>query len=388
MSMVVAWLLFPVVLLAVCGGCGLLVERVGGFRLPGALVPSVGFATVIVLGTALTSKSATAGLATPAVVVAAVAGYGAGWRRLRESAPDWWAIAGGVGLFAVYAAPVVLTGEATFLGYQFLNDTAVHFGIVDQLASHGRDIASAPPSAIRSIVGGYLDTGYPVGAHAGLAAVRPLVGQDVAWVYQPYLAVMLSFAGVALYAVLARVVASRPLRGLAAFVAGQAGLVYAYYMQASIKELAGVWALSVVVPLAFATLAPGRGVRRVIPIAVVAAAGLEVLSATIVPWLAPALLVVVVGILWQLRLASRRERVLTLSVFAALVAVAAFPIYDRLGTFVDTANNVLIQSGDLGNLARPLEWWQVLGNWPRGDFRFAIESHQQVAFALMGIGIA
>src|ERR1700716_3676355 len=181
MSMVVAWLLFPIVLLAVCGGCGLLVERVGGFRLPGALVPSVGFATVIVLGTALTYKSATAGSPPPAVVAVALEAYASGWRRLRASAPDWWAIGVGVGLFAVFAAPVVLTGQATFLGYFFLNDTSVHFGLVDQLASHGRDIPGAPPPAIRSIIGGYLGTGYPVGAHAGLAAVRPLVGQDVAW---------------------------------------------------------------------------------------------------------------------------------------------------------------------------------------------------------------
>src|SRR6267143_918717 len=99
MSMVVAWLLFPVVLLAVCGGCGLLVERLSGFRLPGALVPSVGFATLVVLGTALTYESATAGLTTPVVVAVALAGYAVGWRRLRDFAPDRWAIAVGVGLF-------------------------------------------------------------------------------------------------------------------------------------------------------------------------------------------------------------------------------------------------------------------------------------------------
>src|SRR5258707_4097727 len=101
MSMVVAWLLFPAVLLAVCGGCGLLVERLGGLRLPGALVPSVGVATVIVLATALTYRAATAGLATPVVVAAALAGYAAGWRRLATSAPDRWAIGAGVALFAV-----------------------------------------------------------------------------------------------------------------------------------------------------------------------------------------------------------------------------------------------------------------------------------------------
>lgn len=387
MSMVVAWLLFPVILLALCVGSGLLVERLGGFRLPGALVPSVGFGTIVVLGTALTYRSATTSLATPVVVAAALAGYVVGWRRLREFALDRWAIAVGLGLFAVYAAPVVLSGQATFLGYFFLDDTSVHFAIVDQLASHGHEFG-APPSPLEATVGGYMSTGYPVGAHAGLAAVKPLVGQDVAWVYQPYLAVMLSLAGVALYAVVARVVASRPLRALAAFTAGQAGLVYAYYMQGSIKELAGVWALSTIVPLAFATLAPGRGVRRVIPIAVVAAAGLEVLSATVAPWLAPALLVVVVGVLWQLRLASRRERVVTLSLFAVLVAVAAFPIYSHLGTFVDTANNVLTKQGDLGNLLHPLDRWQVLGIWPRGDFRYQIESHQPTAYALMGIAVA
>src|SRR5256885_15579605 len=178
MSMVVAWLLFPVILLAVCVGSGLLVERVGGFRLPGALVPTVGFATVVVLGTALTYRSATTSLATPAVVVVALAGYVVGRRRLREFALDRWAIAVGLGLFAVYAAPVVLTGQATFLGYFFLDDTSVHFAIVDQLASHGHDLG-APPSPLEATVGGYMSTGYPVGAHAGLAAVRPLVGQDV-----------------------------------------------------------------------------------------------------------------------------------------------------------------------------------------------------------------
>src|SRR2546423_3925976 len=326
MSMAVAWLLFPLVLLAVCGGCGLLVERLGGLRLPGALVPSVGLATVIVLATALTYKSATAGLAPPVVVLVALVGYVAGWGRLRASSPNRWAIGVAAGLFAIYAAPVVLTGQATFLGYFFLNDTSVHFAIVDQLSSHGRDLSGVPVSALRAIVEEYLANGYPVGAHAGLAAVRPLVGQDVAWVYQPYLAVMLSFAGLALHAVLGRVGESHRLRALAAFVAGQAGLVYAYYMQGSIKELAGLWVVVVAVPLVFATLAPGRGVRRVIPIGVVAAAGLEVLNAAIAPWLLPALLVLGGGLMFQLRLSGRRERVVTLCVLVALVAVAAAPI--------------------------------------------------------------
>src|SRR5882757_1694181 len=126
------------------------------------------------------------------VVVLAVAGFVLSWPRVRALRPDGWATATGIGVFLVLAVPVVLSGKATFLGYFFDNDTAVHLALVDQLFAHARTVLDLPPSSGSYIVGGYLATNYPVGAHAGLGLLRQLVGQDVAWVYQPYLAMLLA----------------------------------------------------------------------------------------------------------------------------------------------------------------------------------------------------
>ena len=52
--MVITWVLFPLVLLAACMGCGLAVEWVGGWRLPGGLLPAVGLALIIVVATLTT----------------------------------------------------------------------------------------------------------------------------------------------------------------------------------------------------------------------------------------------------------------------------------------------------------------------------------------------
>ena len=81
--MAIAWVLFPLVMLAVCLGCGLLVERASGWLLPGALLPTVGLALVIVAVTFTTSREFSAPWSTPVVVVLALAGYALSWARLR-----------------------------------------------------------------------------------------------------------------------------------------------------------------------------------------------------------------------------------------------------------------------------------------------------------------
>jgi hypothetical protein len=388
MGLVVSWLVFPLVMLGVCLGCGLLVERVGGRRLPGVLLPGVGLGLVIVVAALATYYRATASWATPIVVGLAIVGYLVSWTRLGALRPDPWACALGVGVFAVFAAPVVLSGEATFLGYFVLNDTAVHFSLIDQLMSRGRDVAGLPTSSFRYAVNGYLSSGYPRGAHVGLGALRPLVGQDVAWVFQPYLAMIMTLNGLALYQVMSPAVRSPRLRVASAFVAALSGLTYAYYTEASIKEVATVWALTTVVALVFASLKLAPSVRRVVPLAVVVAAGLAILNLAIAPWLAPPVAAFAAGLVWQRRRAGWPEYVAPLALFGAIVVVLALPVLGQAGTFVAVAGAVLTQQADLGNLVRPLQWWQALGIWPQGDFRFQLTAHQQTAFALMGIALA
>ncbi len=390
--MVVAWVLFPLVMLAVCVGCGLAVERIAGWHLPGGLLPALGLAVVIVVSTLTTSNGTTPLLTTPLVVVIALVGYASSWPRVRAIRPDGWALAVGLGVFAVCAAPLVASGNASFLGYFVLSDFAVHFVIADQLLAHGRGWSGLPPSAVTSLLQAYLPSGYPVGADVALGALRPLVGQDVAWIFQPYLATILAFGGVSLYELLAGVVRSRPLRALCAFAAAQTGLVYGFYLESSVKELVTATIVSATVALVAATLRRTVRLRTVLPLVIVAVAGLDVLEVPAIPWLGVPLAVFVLIAGWRGRARVRRMPWWRLAALtagsAAVLALLLAPLIGSASTFFNTVTGVLGQPSDIGNLAGPLLKWQLLGIWPSGDFRLPVITHYRVAYALMGIAVA
>jgi len=392
---VVSWLLFPLVLLAVCVGCGLAVERISGWIMPGTLLPSLGLALVIVIATLTTSRSSTAPLTTVVVVLFALAGYVTSRHRLAALRPDPWMLAVAIGIYAVCAAPVVVSGNATFLGYFVDGDPAFHFALISQLLAHGRDLTglpASPYSSVRIALTEYINTSYPTGADVALGAVRPLIGQDVAWIFQPYLAVIMALGAVVIGELLRGVVRSGPLRAICAFVAAQPGLAYAFYLEASIKELASTWLITVTVALVVATLSRPLKVRAIAPLAIATVAGLDVLAIAIAPWLAPPLGVFVAILAWRGRHGIRRKpsRRLTAGTGLAVLVLAAIaaPIVSRASTFISTATSVLSQAGDLGNLATALPKWQILGIWPSGDFRWPVEAHYRIAYALMGVALA
>ena len=149
----------------------------------------------------------------------------------------------------LFAAPVVLSGEATFAGYVKLDDTATWLAMTDHLMEHGRDVGGLAPSSYEATLDVNLGTGYPVGAFPPLGIGARLVGQDPAWVFQPYQALLAAYTGLALYAVAGRVIDSRPLRALAAVVAGQPALLFAYSLWGGVKELAAAWAVALLAAL-------------------------------------------------------------------------------------------------------------------------------------------
>ena len=137
MTLLVCWVVFPLALGVLSLGCGLLLEAAAGVRLPGALLPSAGLAVIVVVVHFTTLADATAELSTPAVVALAAAGIALSvpWRR---GPIDGWAVAAALGVYAVFAAPVVLSGQATFAGYIKLDDTATWLAITDHVMQHGR----------------------------------------------------------------------------------------------------------------------------------------------------------------------------------------------------------------------------------------------------------
>src|SRR5438094_793457 len=140
MTLLVCWVAFPLILGLLCLGCGLLLGRAAGARLPGTLVAPAGFTVIIVAAAFATMITATAELAVPAVVALAVAGFALSlpWRPVRL---DRWAASATAAVFAAYAAPIVLSGQATFAGYITLDDTATWLAMTDRVREDGRSMA-------------------------------------------------------------------------------------------------------------------------------------------------------------------------------------------------------------------------------------------------------
>src|SRR5688500_18235337 len=128
MTFLQSWILFPVVVVVLSTGAGLLVERVARPALPGALVAPVGVAPLMVVSALFTWKEPTSGLAAPALVVVGIAGLVVGRDRLaawaRAPGGALWPAVAALLPFVAFAMPVVLTGMPGLTGYGRIVDLA------------------------------------------------------------------------------------------------------------------------------------------------------------------------------------------------------------------------------------------------------------------------
>ena len=275
-----AWVVYPLILLALATGAGLLVQLAAGRALPSALRLPCGLALVIAVMDLCTRTTATATLAIPAAIVLGVAGLALGVASIERAGDRRAAVAGlrpGAGataalvVFCVYAAPIVLSGEATWAGYDKLNDTSIWLAIVDQALAHGRTVSDLAPSTYSMILSGYLTVGYPIGAFLPLGLGHALAGQDIAWLTDPWMAFNASVLAYTLHGAARRVLPRAPSwqAALVASVAAGSTLLYGYYLWGGIKELV---AATLIAGAAVATPLPLQGehrVRAAIPLLVV-----------------------------------------------------------------------------------------------------------------------
>jgi hypothetical protein len=390
MSMVTAWIAFPLLLGLLSLGCGLLVDYLAGEPgIRGALLLPTGFAFLIVVTSLATMSSATAPLAVPLVVACAIVGLGltVPWRGRR---PDAWAIVVAVAVFAVYAAPTVLSGQATFDGYITLDDTSTWLAITDQMMAHGRSLADLQSSTYQAALNSYLtQSGYPAGSFLPLGVGGKLLGQDIAWLFQPTIAYAAMILALSVYGLLDDIVRSPRLRAAAAFIAAQPALLYGYGVWSGIKELISAALIALfAAQLAVVVQLPRESARRevamVLPLSVTIAAELAAVSAGGVVWLAPALAAgAVIAIRVDLR--SFAVRAASLTAGAAVLSLPALVIAGALYR-QETATSSLTSSAEIGNLFHPLSYLQVLGIWPAGDFRGRpVARNLDAAYVLMAV---
>jgi hypothetical protein len=369
MTLTLAWFVFPLLLVLLCIGTGLLVERIAGAGVPTALVLPSGLSVIVVVGSLTVSLPSTAKLTTPLVAALAAAGFVLSRRRRR---PDSWAIGSSTLAYLCYGAPVLASGTPTFAGYVKLDDTATFLALADRILDHGRNLAGLPPSTYEATLGVNLAHGYPLGSLLPLAIGHQLVRTDLAWLYQPWLSFCAAVLALCLYQLAAPLIRSRPLRAAAAFVAAQSALLYGYALWGGVKELAATALVATAAALT-ATLRPPYHARRLVPFAIACAAILDTLSVAGVVWLVPLTI--------PLLLLLRRAPAVVAAGLGA-VAVLALPALATVTEFLRGANRATFESGAvLGNLFRALRPLQIMGIWPNGDFR--ADPHARTAAALL-----
>jgi hypothetical protein len=360
--MLTAWVLFPLALLALCAGLGLLVDELGGRRLPGALIPPVGMAAIVVVGQVTTLLDATAEATGPLLVVLALLGAGLALREWRFDRVDPLPAIAALGVFAAFGAPVLLSGEPTFLGYVMLDDTATWLALTDHVMVHGHDLGHLQPSSYEATLNFY-SGGYPVGTFLPLGAAARLGGGEVACLGQPYTAFLAAMLALALWELAGGLLRPTPARALVAFLAAQPALLYAYSLWGGVKEVGAAALVALVAALAPPLLRQGARPREALPLALACGALAAELSIGGLAWVAPALLAL--AALALLRLG--RGAALRLAIaFAALLVVLAIPVVAN-GFSPPVAEP--LTSNALGNLIEPLEKLQLIGIWPAGDFR-------------------
>jgi hypothetical protein len=382
-SLILPWVLFPLVLAALGLGWGRLVELASGARLEGALLIPVGLAGALVVAGTVTGFDAIA----PATVTLTAVGGAAGLAlALRGRCwPGGWPLLAALGVLLVYGAPVLLSGQATFLGFRKLDDTGGWFNIIDNVMSHGRSVAGLADSTYRLT---FVEPGpaYPLGAFMLPGVARALTGIDIAWVFQPYLACCGAAVALSVYALIGPLVRSPRLCALLAFLGAQPALLYGYSLWGGIKEMTAAFLLATGAALAAALMArrPASW-RELIPLGLTAGALIQTVGAGAAGWVAPALLFLVGVWLWKEH-GPRHARGVAASGgwLVAITAVCVLPVWIVLSDFFSNKGNlinILFSSGQsthvkLANLINPLSAWQLAGIWPIGDFRLTAPTVQ------------
>jgi hypothetical protein len=374
-SFICGCILFPLVLLALSAGGGLLVRRLGGGWLPGGLVAPVGFALLVATCAFATYISWLAPAAGYIALALALAGFVLEWRAGVLRAPrldgiPWGALAG-LAAFAAIGAPTLLTGTPTWTGYARIVDIGFQMDLAQHLLDAGRAMVGND-SSYHLVVQKLDDIGYPGGAQAALGAVAGLIRTDIAWCYQIFHAFAAAMGALAIYSLLGRVTASRPLRALGAAVAILPNPLYAYALEGGIKELTTA-SLLMTVAAVLAQRLPGEGRRlSILPAAVSISGAFAAFSYGVAPWLGLLLAAVFALTLirpWRVRALGDWALLALITVIISLPGIIS--ALTQLRGIAETAVGGTVELG-LGNLSAPVPEWAAAGVWLTGDYRFPL----------------
>lgn len=366
LDLIASWVVFPSVLAVASVAIGVLIARPRD-PVQGSVAPATGFAALIVISQlcllgrfgAVLAGALALGLVAWGICVAA---------RASTQLPGAAGFAAAV-VFLMSAAPVVLTGTSTFLGYTVLGDSAIQMLGADALGS-GAGIGAPDSSAGIALDAYFGQSGYPSGALTLLGLASHALRQDVAWTYQPFLAVAAGLLALVIFSLSLEARMRRPWAIAAAILGATPALLFAYYLQGSIKEVVA----ALLVPLIGAQVAvlrhraaAGWRLSDALPMALTSAALTTVVGLAAAVWIVPALVILVVSMRRERPDSGTLARVVSFGLLVYFIGSAG--AWFSLRDYLEVAGTVTTAQSELGNLITPLRKVEATGIWLSGDYR-------------------
>ncbi len=368
----------PVLIWALCLGCGLAVERLLRIRVGNALLLPLGLCTALVI----VYPGYAAGVGDPLAIallgLVAIGGLIFARGGLRSRVNPGLAGVAGLAVYVLYMLPVIAHGQWTWSGYDFVNDTAFEMILANHIKAFGITLGNIPESSQRQFVAAYLASSYPLGAQSLLGTLSGITATNVAVLYQGFLASLAAISAIAL-ASAARGLLDTRRAAVVGFGALAANLTYQYALQGEIKEMALLAAVCAAIALGREAIAISRPYAGAALVAIAAAAALTAYNVVAVPFLGSIVLMLGVGIVIAQRRLPRVRWAGPLSAGACVTAVLAVPPLLKLPAFFELAQAGQGSSGvgaiQLGQLLRVLPFSQISGVWLSGEYRLPIAGH-------------
>jgi hypothetical protein len=380
--------MLPAVALALSFGTGTVMARILGVHLSTVLLATSGFSATVLVGLSSHELGVPIPLAAAGLGLTALVGCWLGRHSIRPG----WASLPALGVFSLYISPLVLSGNWSWTGYNFLNDTAVQFLLADWIREGGTPYAGGQASVANSALASYVATDYPLGSHSHLALLGVLVPAPVEVLYQSYLG-LLGATGAAAAFSLVRTLLVPALAAAAAFMALAGSLTFHFVLQGSIKEIAVMSMLLVAGALGREVFTNERPIVVAMFAGLAGAAAFAMFSAAALPYVGMlGLLFALALVLHPSRRFSHRRRLLILVAAAGVLALSSLPTLSSILAFARAVDGIYVDDAStastLGQLQMPLPAWQAWGVWLRGEYVFPLEGNAAVLTHLGAAGVA
>ncbi len=368
----------PVVMWALCLGCGLALERALRVRIANGLLLPLGLCVALALIFPGYAAGAGDALAIPLLLVVVLAGLLFATDGLRARLNPGWAGAAGLAVYVLYMLPVIAYGHWTWSGYDFVNDTAFEMLLASHIKGYGLTLGNIPLTSAQQFLMSYLNSAYPLGTQSLLGTLSGLTHTEVAVLYQGFVSSLAALGAVALATVPRGLLGPRRA-ALAGFGAMAANLTYQYALQGDVKEIGLLATVCAGLALGREAISLARPYAGAVLMAVVVAAAMATYNAVALAYMGGLVLFLGLGVLLVYRRPPSLRWLGPLLVGLVIAALLSIPSLVTFKTFFEVARYgqgaTGVGAAQFGQLLRVLPLSQLSGVWLAGEYRLAIASH-------------